>query len=117
MSYQPKTGAPCACKPGAQRDNCPACEGTGHALDFAAIRARTVTRYVVTHVGSDGLRTLTFAAQGRNTHATREEAQESLDLFAPQLRAKMLGSMADTLEVRACECWPGHLDPCRVYFD
>ena len=33
------TGAPCSCKPGMERDNCPACEGTGRALDFAAIRA------------------------------------------------------------------------------
>lgn len=36
----PKTGQPCACKPGVQRDNCPACEGTGQVVDFGAIRAR-----------------------------------------------------------------------------
>lgn len=39
-AYQPKTGMPCACRPGVQRDNCPACEGTGWQIDFAAIRAR-----------------------------------------------------------------------------
>jgi RecJ-like exonuclease len=44
MSYQPKTGEPCACKPGVQRDNCPACEGTGQRIDFAAIRARAEFR-------------------------------------------------------------------------
>lgn len=38
--YQPKTGAPCSCKPGIARDNCPQCEGTGQRIDFAAIRAR-----------------------------------------------------------------------------
>jgi hypothetical protein len=38
--YQPKTGARCSCKPGIARDNCPACEGTGWRIDFAAIRAR-----------------------------------------------------------------------------
>ncbi len=38
--YQPKTGAPCSCKRGVQRDNCPNCEGTGQVIDFAAIRAR-----------------------------------------------------------------------------
>lgn len=38
--YQPKTGERCGCKPGQQRDNCPACEGTGQRIDFAAIRAR-----------------------------------------------------------------------------
>ena len=38
--YQPKTGQPCSCKRGVERDNCPACEGTGQRIDFAAIRAR-----------------------------------------------------------------------------
>lgn len=36
--YQPKTGQKCSCKPGQQRDNCPACEGTGWKIDFKAIR-------------------------------------------------------------------------------
>lgn len=36
--YQPKTGQPCGCKKGVQRDNCPACEGTGWRIDFAKIR-------------------------------------------------------------------------------
>ncbi len=39
-SYQPKTGHPCHCKRGVQRDNCPDCEGTGWRIDFAAIRER-----------------------------------------------------------------------------
>jgi hypothetical protein len=39
-SYQPKTGQPCGCKKGIMRNNCPACEGTGWRIDFAAIRAR-----------------------------------------------------------------------------
>jgi CDGSH-type Zn-finger protein len=38
--HQPKTGLPCFCRPGIQRDNCPQCEGTGQQIDFAAIRAR-----------------------------------------------------------------------------
>ena len=38
--YQPKTGAPCSCRPGIMRDNCAACEGTGRQIDFAAIRNR-----------------------------------------------------------------------------
>lgn len=38
--YQPKTGAKCSCKRGQQRDNCPACEGTGFCIDFRAIRSR-----------------------------------------------------------------------------
>lgn len=36
--YQPKTGEPCTCRRGVQRDNCPACEGTGQRIDFAKIR-------------------------------------------------------------------------------
>jgi hypothetical protein len=38
MEHQPKTGERCHCKRGAQRDNCPDCEGTGWRIDFAAIR-------------------------------------------------------------------------------
>ena len=40
MSYQPKTGERCTCKRGIQRDNCPACEGTGWLINFRAIRER-----------------------------------------------------------------------------
>lgn len=46
MSYQPKTGAKCACKRGVERDNCPTCEGTGWVIDFAAIRARNRARAI-----------------------------------------------------------------------
>ncbi len=38
-SFTPILGA-CSCRPGVERDNCPACEGTGQRIDFAAIRAR-----------------------------------------------------------------------------
>lgn len=44
MSYQPKTGARCGCRRGVQRDNCPACEGTGWLIDFAAIRRRAASK-------------------------------------------------------------------------
>ena len=37
-AYQPKTGEPCPCRPGVQRDNCPACEGTGQKIDFKKVR-------------------------------------------------------------------------------
>ena len=40
QGWQPKTGEPCTCRPGKERDNCPACEGTGMRIDFAAIRNR-----------------------------------------------------------------------------
>jgi len=38
VPYQPKTGQPCSCRRGIERDNCPQCEGTGQRIDFAAIR-------------------------------------------------------------------------------
>jgi hypothetical protein len=38
QGYQPKTGTPCTCRPGKQRDNCRDCEGTGQKIDFKAIR-------------------------------------------------------------------------------
>ena len=37
-AYQPKTGDPCHCRRGQERDNCSVCEGTGQQIDFAAIR-------------------------------------------------------------------------------
>ena len=38
IEHQPKTGAKCSCRPGQDRDNCPACEGTGMRIDFKRIR-------------------------------------------------------------------------------
>lgn len=43
MAWQPKTGEKCTCKRGMERDNCPACEGTGWVIDFRLIR-ETVRR-------------------------------------------------------------------------
>ena len=41
VGYQPKTGVPCSCKPGVQRDNCRHCEGTGMVIDHAMVRSLT----------------------------------------------------------------------------
>lgn len=76
-----------------------------------------VTRYVVTHAGKGGVRTLAHPCQGRNTYAAPEEAQAWID-------AAMKNNSMDTLksvyvlplEVRACNCYPGHFDPMGVYF-
>lgn len=59
MTNKPKTGQPCTCKRGVQRDNCPQCEGTGQRIDFAAIRARAATPKTTFtpgpyHVGHNG---------------------------------------------------------------
>jgi hypothetical protein len=41
-------GQKCNCRPGQERDNCPACEGTGTRINFAALRekASPPVRYV-----------------------------------------------------------------------
>lgn len=72
-------------------------------------------RYAITHVGKDGLRTLTFANQGRNHYVTREEAEALMALFAPGLR-NVLGAKTATLEVREVECYD-HGDAKGIYFD
>ena len=41
MTNPTPTRCPCDCRPGIARDNCPACEGTGQRIDFAAIRRAT----------------------------------------------------------------------------
>lgn len=77
-----------------------------------------VTRYVVTHAGRDGMRTLAQAAQGQYTYATPEEAQRMVDAMMRNNSRETLESVyVLPLEVRACKCWPGHFDPVGVYFD
>lgn len=48
MSFQPRTGARCTCKPGIQRDNCGTCEATGWVIDFRAIREAPLDAPVIT---------------------------------------------------------------------
>ena len=38
------TGEPCSCRKGLERDNCPACEGTGRRIDFHAFHAAREVR-------------------------------------------------------------------------
>jgi len=46
------TLGPCSCKRGQQRDNCPACEGTGQRINFAALRLQTATRAALAKPGA-----------------------------------------------------------------
>lgn len=39
LRTMPLTGAPCHCRRGVERDNCPDCEGTGRAIDWRAYHA------------------------------------------------------------------------------
>lgn len=82
------------------------------------LAAGSVTRYVVTHMGRNGMRTLASPAQGRFTYATREEAESMLKAMLSNNSEDTLRSVYGfPLEVRACECWPEHFDPKGIYFD
>jgi hypothetical protein len=72
--------------------------------------------YCITHVNKDGFRQLTFANQGRNHYDTRESAENAMKPYEPDLRAKILGDLADTLEVRMALCYH-HGDAKKIYFD
>lgn len=80
----------------------------------------TVTRYVVTYINSDGLRTILGPAQGRFTHATAEEAAVYMKAVVtnnPASTIAMLYGDNPRFEVRPCKCWAGHFDPVSIYFD
>lgn len=79
-----------------------------------------VIRYVVTHIGKDGLRTLCGPVQGRITKETPEEAQQLLDSMMQNNLTegeRLAGVYGLPLEVRPVKCYPGHFDPIGIYFD
>lgn len=72
-------------------------------------------RFAITHVNKDSLRQLTFANQGRNHYDTREAAEKAMHCFEGDLRSKVLGHAANTLEVRPVDCHE-HGDAKGIYF-
>jgi hypothetical protein len=80
-----------------------------------------VIRFMITHEVKYGAgehwncyRKMFGPRQGRNTHATVEEAQKRLDLLLRDNTKEMLkqfGVDKDTLKIMACPCYPGHFDP------
>ena len=72
-------------------------------------------KFAITHE-RQGLRQLTFANQGRNFYDTAEAAREAMALYEPDLRAKILGAAADTLDVRPVECYENG-DAKAIYFE
>lgn len=77
-----------------------------------------VIRYVVTHVGADGTRTLAHASQGRFTYDTPHPAKQwIIDAQLNNSPDRMAELFGPPLEVRPVECWPGHHDPKGIYFD
>ena len=61
-AYQPKTGERCTCRRGQERDNCPACEGTGRRIDFRKIRDDALSEW-----GTDMKVTKWLKPGGRHT--------------------------------------------------
>jgi hypothetical protein len=76
--------------------------------------------FAITHVNKDGMRTLTFANQGHNHYATREEAEHALKTFTSEpyynLRRVIGDAAVDTLEVREVRCYD-HGDAVGIFFD
>ena len=65
--------------------------------------------YAITHIDAHGMRTLTFANQGRNHRRTAEEAQHHLDEILRNTSEDTLGQCMGpraigTFEVRPVEC-------------
>lgn len=82
----------------------------------------TVRRWVPTCINRDGVRTLIGPAQGRYTYATREEAQSYCEAVSSvnshDAIAQVWGQQAlGTFEPREVECYAGHFDPTRIYFE
>jgi hypothetical protein len=83
---------------------------------------RHVVRFVATHIGRDGMRTITGPTNGRYMQPTPGDAQRIVDLIQRQhSREKLVelfgAQVVDTFAVRAVACWPGHHDPIGVYFE
>lgn len=95
-----------------------ACGGFGYCRELNFLDY--VIRYVPTYLNKHGQRTLMRAAQGRNTFATEQEAQEWIEAVTRNNSNGIVTQIwgADPqFAVRPCKCWPGHFDPKSVYFD
>lgn len=75
------------------------------------------TRFVITGINADGLRTLSEPRQGRYTYDMQEIAEDWLQLIKEVNDAHTIEScMGKELEVRPVECYPGG-DPVTCWFD
>lgn len=84
---------------------------------------KTVSRFVITMKTPEYGRQLFDPMQGRYTYATAAEAQTRLDAIRENTPRDTLvqvtgsESAADSLQVWPCECYEGHHDPVRRYFE
>lgn len=79
-----------------------------------------VTRWVPTYVNRHGMRTLMRAAQGRDTFATMQEAQQWLNAVLQGTSTATIAQLwgnEPRFAVRPCMCWASSFDPCGVWFD
>jgi hypothetical protein len=79
----------------------------------------TVQRFVISHIGKNVLRRLTFAQQGRYTYGTADAARHALREYHGNdgLSHVLTSEELATLEVRAVACYAGHHDPVGYYLD
>lgn len=78
------------------------------------------TMYAVTHVNKDGMRTLTYANQGRNHCDKREDAERKLAALVQNTTVDRLeqifGNQAlGTFDVREVDCYD-HGDAKSIWF-
>jgi hypothetical protein len=83
--------------------------------------AESVTRFVITHIGTRGMRRLTDPKQGRYTYATREEAEGRMNAILSNVTNDIAGVFGEqavgSFQVRPVSCYPKHFDPMTCYFD
>ena len=76
-------------------------------------------RYAITHINADGYRILSYAAQGRNMHASRDKASAWLSSMLTNNSQSTLESVhgkqaTGTYRVDAFDCYD-HGDPKGIY--
>jgi len=84
-------------------------------------KPETITRFALTHVNKDGMRTLTRRNIGASHWDRRDDADAYLAVFLVNNTESTLDSVfgvqaRGTYEIRPVECYP-HGDAVRIYFD
>lgn len=118
--FQPKTGEPCSCRPGQQRDNCPACEGTGQKVDFKKIREAKASKEELKHgdhvdqvLGHRGDETLAFCGGKVVWLPTRDMLPTTQPPATPESLNPEVASTKESQDVLS----PGYCDKCKEAVD
>lgn len=80
---------------------------------------KTVKRWVITHRSKlTGMITLAQGAQGRYTYETKQEAEDMIkSIMSNNVEATIKSVYGLPLVAREVDCWAGHFDPVRIYFE